>query len=844
MKRLTAAALAALLFASPGTADEGNQERFDGHTVVRTILTSRRQLERMFEISPDLWSEAPGLGGPTDWRIPPERMGDLDAADIPYQIIIHDVQALIDAQNDPGNLPLGGSWFNDYKTLDQITAQLEVLRNLQPDMATTFDAGTTIQGRTFRGIRFGGNGQDSPVFLIQGCQHAREWVSPMVTMFITEHLLSNYGTDPEVTRLVDAIEFIIVPVVNADGYLYTWTNNRMWRKNRRDNGGGSFGVDLNRNWSVGWGGNDGSSGSPDNETYRGTAPFSEPESTSMKNIVDSVGDRIGFHLDLHSYSQLVLTPWGYTTNLPPDHDAYMDLASDMHDAIQAVHGKNYIFGPAASTLYIASGIAPDYTTGTYGAAGMTIELRDTGEFGFLLPADQIIPNGEEIVPAIHVVADWLTRAMEFSFPGGLPNVIPPDATTMVTVQIVGVNGATVDPATAMLHSRIGDSGPFNASPMSSLGNDLYEALLPAAPCGSTVEFYFSAETTGGAVGTSPAAAPDLVYEALAITVDIAFEDDFETNKGWIVQNVDLTDGAWERGIPAGAGDRGDPTTDFDGSGRCYLTANRSGNSDVDGGPTRLTSPTFDLSGMQDATLSYARWFFNDDGDIDSLDVEISNDGGGTWTLIESVSATGGTGWVWQSVLVSDFVSPTNQVVVRFSATDNPNDSVTEAAIDAVTVGEAGCEGGSTALTSFNVTTGALLGGDLDDLRVSDDSSVRTRSGFGSTLVDLHNMTMQVTAATTVGSPATVDLRFEWRIDEPAGTAQVRAFDVNTGLYDLVGTFPINNGADQVRTITNLDANDYVAGDSTIEIEIKHIVFVPFLAFTFESFIDEVNVSVQ
>src|SRR5690606_31915284 len=150
---------------------------------------------------------------------------------------------------------------------------------------------------------------------------------------------------------------------------------------------------------------------------------------------------------------------------------------------------------------------------------------------------------------------------------------------------------------------------------------------------------------------------------------------FETADGWTVENISLSDGAWQRGVPIGGGVRGDPPTDFDGSGQAWLTANRSGNSDVDGGPTRLLSPIYDLSAFSDALVWYARWFDNDSRDADRLDVHVSNDGGLSWTLVESVPHR--DGWELASFLVSDFVPLTAEMRVRFSATDNPNNSVTE-----------------------------------------------------------------------------------------------------------------------------------------------------------------------
>jgi serine protease AprX len=160
---------------------------------------------------------------------------------------------------------------------------------------------------------------------------------------------------------------------------------------------------------------------------------------------------------------------------------------------------------------------------------------------------------------------------------------------------------------------------------------------------------------------------------------VVIEDDFETDQGWTVENISLADGAWERDVPIGGGVRGDPPTDYDGSGQCYLTANREGNSDVDGGPTRLISPLLDLYDTTDPMLGYARWWTNDDHDADVLEVEISNDDGSTWVLIESVPDT--VGWVERTIRISDFLAPTSQVKVRFSARDFPNNSIDEGGVD-------------------------------------------------------------------------------------------------------------------------------------------------------------------
>ncbi len=274
--------------------------------------------------------------------------------------------------------------------------------------------------------------------------------------------------------------------------------------------------------------------------------------------------------------------------------------------------------------------------------------------------------------------------LTIGFPEALPDFLAPGQPTAITVQIENGSEAYA-PGSGTLHYRF-DGGTFLTSMLSPLGGNLYEATLPGAACDATPEFYFSATGDGGTTIYSPEVAPTDLYVATVGTVTEVLADDFETDQGWTVEDIDLITGSWERGVPAGDGTRGDPLTDFDGSGQCYLTGNALGNSDVDGGPTRLLSPTLDVSGRSDAVLRYARWLTCDD-DLppaeDFLDVEVSNDDGASWTLIESAASA--EGWVERTFWLADYVAPTSQVRVRFSVMDNPNDSKTEAGIDAVEI---------------------------------------------------------------------------------------------------------------------------------------------------------------
>jgi C1A family cysteine protease len=276
----------------------------------------------------------------------------------------------------------------------------------------------------------------------------------------------------------------------------------------------------------------------------------------------------------------------------------------------------------------------------------------------------------------------------FSFPDSLPELLSPGGGTRVRVEVYGIAG-NPEPGTGMLYYN--DGSGWMSEPMQVVSPNIYDAVFPGFDCAVDVQYYFTAETDQGEVVKNPLQAPEETYSALSATnLVTVFEDDFEDDQGWTVQNdPSLTAGAWERGVPIGGGERGDPPDDYDGSGKCYVTENGPGDTDVDGGPTMLISPTFDATGGEEVFIKYARWFYNDDNDIDRLDVHVSNDDGSNWVLVESVPDT--AGWIYTGFKVSDFVTATERMKVRFSATDNPNNSVTEAGVDAFKVVLVECE---------------------------------------------------------------------------------------------------------------------------------------------------------
>lgn len=302
-----------------------------------------------------------------------------------------------------------------------------------------------------------------------------------------------------------------------------------------------------------------------------------------------------------------------------------------------------------------------------------------------------------------VPAPWLT----YSYPDGLPQMLAPDNPTTFGVEVQPLFDAVIIPNSGTLHYSV-DGGPYNTALMNDYGGGVYDATIPAQACGSYVRYYISFdEVTSGTIADPDPANPPVA--GVGTTMNIIFEDDFETDKGWTVQGS-AADGHWERGIPVGGGNRGDPPADYDGSGYCYLTGSADGNSDVDDGATILDSPVFDLSDA-DAVIKYARWYSNAFGHApfeDVFQVFISSDGGSSWVLAEQAGPTeqASYGWYEHSFWAGEFVTRTDNMKLRFVVSDLGDGSVVEAGIDAVEIRSFICTGSTPYIVTDYLPDGA------------------------------------------------------------------------------------------------------------------------------------------
>ena len=249
------------------------------------------------------------------------------------------------------------------------------------------------------------------------------------------------------------------------------------------------------------------------------------------------------------------------------------------------------------------------------------------------------------------------------------------------------NVGTPNPATFVFHYKI-NGNAWQNQPV-PLSGGTYTAQLTTS-VGDAVLWYASILDTQGRLTNYPRGGEgNARLTTVGTGFPIVLDDPFETDLGWSIVNTSLASGAWTRANPNGSnlgGEPANPEDDSDDAGaQCWFTGQAAvgaavGTADVDGGPTTLTSPLFDMS-SGNHVIEYRRWFFNDDGD-DSMRVEISNNNGSSWTLVENVMNTPPQNlWTRRRIAVSNYLPPTAQMRIRFSTSDNPNNSVTEAGLD-------------------------------------------------------------------------------------------------------------------------------------------------------------------
>ena len=322
---------------------------------------------------------------------------------------------------------------------------MRLLQSLFTTHVRLIRIGTSYEGRDIQALRVGvrasSDRESRKTIVVSGGSHAREWISTSTVNYIAYKFITEYGRSKDVTDLLERFEFVFVPSLNPDGYVYTFEHDRLWRKNRQ-NTSLLFctGLDLERAYGFEWSG-DVYKDNPCSESFAGGAPFEANEARQFadwaRTETENKNNKIVGFLDLHSYSQQVLYPYAFScTSAPPSLENLEELAIGLAKAIRTTNGEVYGVtsacegsvpepmdkGSIASFDDQAQAKELRSQRGSAGGSALDwfyhelkvpytyqLKLRDTGSYGFLLPSENIVPTGKEAFKAVEYLGKFIAH---------------------------------------------------------------------------------------------------------------------------------------------------------------------------------------------------------------------------------------------------------------------------------------------------------------------------------------------------------------------------------------------------------------------------------------------------
>ncbi|KAK5642670.1 hypothetical protein RI129_008837 [Pyrocoelia pectoralis] len=312
----------------------------------------------------------------------------------------------IDVMVEPATQSLF-TWFLNMNGIahEIINAYLDTLAAQYPDLVQLETIGNSYEGRELKVIQISTNRAASkPAIFIDAGIHAREWLAPAQALYIIKELVENV----ENRRLLEKVDWHILPVMNPDGYEYTHTDERFWRKTRSQQDG-CFGTDGNRNFDYHWG-EIGASNLSCSIVFMGPYPFSEKETSSVRDYILNRQKEIKLYLTFHTYGNALLYPWGFTSDLPYDDSELRGLAEKVNAAIVEAGGNSYEIGTSTNVLGAAAGGSDDWAKGVAGIElSYTIELPAGGSGGFNPSPTEISGHVQQTFEGVVVYGEYIAN---------------------------------------------------------------------------------------------------------------------------------------------------------------------------------------------------------------------------------------------------------------------------------------------------------------------------------------------------------------------------------------------------------------------------------------------------
>lgn len=335
---------------------------YEGHKVVRIVPKSTEQLASLRSLHKishllelDFWKDPSAVNKPVDISIPKDKLelvtSVLSSSNLAWKVTVENLQSIVErSKNEFDNrsifkkgAPSANFTLDEYHSQQEINDWIDSLATTYPSFVSVFSIGKSHEGRDTRVIKIGAAGTNKKGFWIDSLTHAREWITGGTTNYIINELTAYYATNPTYKNLVDKIDFYLLPVLNPDGYEYTQTNERNWRKTRsgpyRNNR--CYGVDANRNWDNHWG-ESGASNEPCSDTYEGPKAASEVEVQNVANWLLANADKVDAFVSMHSFGDLFMYPYAWAQKTyPPNVDQLISIAKQAVAAIKTVNGTVY-----------------------------------------------------------------------------------------------------------------------------------------------------------------------------------------------------------------------------------------------------------------------------------------------------------------------------------------------------------------------------------------------------------------------------------------------------------------------------------------------------------------------